>query len=483
MARKDDLPDSQIFNGKVSEGYQSSPRKNTATPMQPLQTAPVQAQPVAQTTPAYANPVQTEPVPQGNYQAYSAPTTNPYYAQAIGLQTNANNLTQQGYQAQIAAAQQAMAAQQNNYQRMLSDYENRVAIQKQAAEASRQAALQQALLGYGAQQDTVRQDADAAARQAYISRMLAQRDIGQQLDAMGYTGGLNESSRLKLLTNYEANRGNIITQRDRDLAALDLAMRNAEYQTAADIAQQNANYDLQGLQSVGDLYTAMMNAEISGNNNIANLQAAALNAQANGDNALASLYMKMAQEGLKASSGGSGGGSGSGGSSSKNEKKYTSEELSRMGNELVLLGPFNSDADAWKYIISNADGEERRYQIANQMLKSKVISNDMKTRLDRMIANGASSVVDDPYSIYGNEEFNPAGLVTVRKPETGKTKASELERALIKLRNSGAQTRDDQIRFLQTMEENGEITPEISEIIIVDYLGKDPKEGLLNAVR
>ena len=323
MAKRDDAPDEILRNGRFTRQEQPIQQE----PIQPVQQAPTVVQ----------NPMPTPETPpmQGNYAAYAK------YSNQLSAQNRANELRQQAAQQGLTALQNAnantlkgyeerLAALKRSQENTLSAYEERMRladqeanIRKQANEAARQAALQQALGNYGLQKNTLAQQADDAARQAYISRMIAERDLGQQLAAAGYTGGMAESSRLGLLTNYENNRNNILRDRDSNLAAIDLAMRNAEAQTAADIANQNAGFDLQNLSTRGNLYTAMLEAMSQGDTNLAGLYAQMLNAQSQGDtnlaNYLSNMYNQDAENeialaNLYAQMSGGGYGSGAGGS-------------------------------------------------------------------------------------------------------------------------------------------------------------------------
>lgn len=331
MAKRDDAPDEVLRNGRFTRQEQ------------PIQQEPIR--PVQQQAPTVVqNPLPTPETPpmQGNYAAYAK------YSNQLSAQNRANELRQQaaqqgltalqnanantlkGYEERLAALRRAQENTQAAYNERLRLADEEANIRKQANEAARQAALQQALGNYGLQKDTLAQQADDAARQAYISKMIAERDLGQQLAAAGYTGGMAESSRLGLLTNYETNRNNILRDRDSNLAAIDLAMRNAEAQTAADIANQNAGFDLQNLTTRGNLYAAMLEAMSQGDTNLAGLYAQMLNAQSQGDTnlanylgnmanqeaeneiALANLYAQMSGAGYGSGAGGSGGGSGTG---------------------------------------------------------------------------------------------------------------------------------------------------------------------------
>lgn len=374
MAKRDDAPDEVLRNGRFTRQEQPIQQE----PIQPVQ--PVQQIAQQQAAPTVVqNPMPTPETPpmQGNYSAYAKYSTqlsgmnraNELRQQAAqqGLTAlqNANANTMKGYEERLNALRRAQENTQAAYNERLRLADEEANIRKQANEAARQAALQQALGNYGLQKDTLAQQADDAARQAYISRMIAERDLGQQLAAAGYTGGMAESSRLGLLTNYENNRNSILRDRDNNLAAIDLAMRNAEAQTAADIANQNAGFDLQNLTTRGNLYTGMLEAMSQGDTNRAGLYAQMLNAQSQGDTNLANYLSDMANQEAEneialanlyaqmtgTAGGGSGGGTGSGSGrtgirSSKKNSDSSDEEVALQGNPLASAAssPLNSSA-------------------------------------------------------------------------------------------------------------------------------------------
>jgi len=199
---------------------------------------------------------------QGNYAAYS---TNPYAQDAITAQQNAI---------------EALLAQYDAQQRRLS---RQIKLSKQQAADARNAALEQSLSLYGQQQDQANRDAEAAARQAYISRMLQQRDLGQQLSAAGYSGGMTDSAYLRLANDYENSRNSIMNQRDQQLAALALAMQQERSQAAADIANTNAQFDLSYNDALADIAIARAQAEAEGNEALAKLYASMRDSAATGN--------------------------------------------------------------------------------------------------------------------------------------------------------------------------------------------------------
>lgn len=70
------------------------------------------------------------------------------------------------------------------------------------------------------QSEGLKKAASDAVRQAYVSRMIAERDLDQKLAAEGSTGGMSESARLRLKSGYEAERGKILRDLQDDLGGI-----------------------------------------------------------------------------------------------------------------------------------------------------------------------------------------------------------------------------------------------------------------------
>jgi hypothetical protein len=65
------------------------------------------------------------------------------------------------------------------------------------------ASVQQAINQLNAQKQQLGQQYDQLAKQLYIDRRMGEKNLPQQMAALGYTGGLTESSMLGLATNYQ----------------------------------------------------------------------------------------------------------------------------------------------------------------------------------------------------------------------------------------------------------------------------------------
>ena len=121
------------------------------------------------------------------------------------------------------------------YQKQLQDYQ-----QNQEDLLNRQyaAALEAAKLNLDNQKTQVNQQYDDLARQLYIQRRQQELNLPQQMAAMGYTGGITESSALGLQTSYADALRQGETQRINTIASLEQAIRQAELEGNQQLAAQ-----------------------------------------------------------------------------------------------------------------------------------------------------------------------------------------------------------------------------------------------------
>lgn len=110
-----------------------------------------------------------------------------------------------------------------------------------------QAAVQQAVNGYNAQIEQANKDTEELARQAYIASMLGQKNLDQQLSAAGYAGGMADSQRIQMQSNYENNLRDLETQRLEVVAELERAIQDAQLTGDIQSAQELQSY-LQQMQ-------------------------------------------------------------------------------------------------------------------------------------------------------------------------------------------------------------------------------------------
>ena len=142
--------------------------------------------------------------------------------------------------------EEAQAAQYGSFEDFLSGTGyDQYAEQTQAAI---KAAVQNAVNGYRSQIDTTNQDSDELARQAYIAKMQGQKNLGQQMAANGYAGGMADSQRIATETDYQNQLSEIEKQRLATVKELESAITNAQLTGDMQTAQELASY-LQNIQS------------------------------------------------------------------------------------------------------------------------------------------------------------------------------------------------------------------------------------------
>ena len=138
----------------------------------------------------------------------------------------------EAYQAQLRA--EAQAAYDRNMGALNDSFNNKMNALKDNYNST------VASLGdqYDYSKGEVNTDADRALREAYVNRMLSQRNLQQQLTAQGLSGGASETTMAGLRNNYGNARNNIETNRNDNLASL-----NNLYQT--NLADALSQYNLQ----------------------------------------------------------------------------------------------------------------------------------------------------------------------------------------------------------------------------------------------
>lgn len=170
---------------------------------------------------------------------------NQAHYDALGISGN-DSISQAAQQYIDQKRQEEQAAQYGSFEDFLSGTGyDQYAEQTQAAI---KAAVQNAVNGYRGQIDTTNQDSDKLARQAYIAKMLGQKNLGQQMAAGGYAGGMADSQRIATETDYQNQLSEIEKQRLATVKELESAITNAQLTGDMQTAQELASY-LQNIQS------------------------------------------------------------------------------------------------------------------------------------------------------------------------------------------------------------------------------------------
>ena len=132
---------------------------------------------------------------------------------------------------------------------------------------------------YNSSLSDINNDAENSLRQAYINRMLSERNLGQELSALGLNGGAAESTIASLLNNYGNARNEIITGQNKSRSNLyDTYMNNLsdalkQYNDArATLAANRASAEASAREKLSNAYqSGLTNAEESYRNALQNL--------------------------------------------------------------------------------------------------------------------------------------------------------------------------------------------------------------------
>lgn len=136
----------------------------------------------------------------------------------------------------------------------------------------------------------INSEATDAFRQAYVNRMLSEKNLGQRMAAMGMSGGAAESTLAGLINNYGNSRNGIQRTLDTNLGDLEMKyqgnladlynayqsqMASLANQRASQMAQLEMNLANQIASSGGDYFSALM----SNSDLLKNAMTNAVNAQ------------------------------------------------------------------------------------------------------------------------------------------------------------------------------------------------------------
>lgn len=164
---------------------------------------------------------------------------------------------QNQYQAQINELTSALNEYKNLYNGQSSSYAQALAEQKAAQEA----AVQQAVGALENQKTDTTNSYNDLFRQLYLNKMKNQKNIGQQMAAMGVNGGAAESTLLGMNAQYEdalrqGEQGRLDAIRDLDQAITDARLTGSieGANAAASTAKEQTNNYASVLQGLIDRY-------------------------------------------------------------------------------------------------------------------------------------------------------------------------------------------------------------------------------------
>ena len=189
------------------------------------------------------------------------------------------NQMYQQQQAQAQANRQAqMQAAQNAYDKNMAALNTAYQNRDNLLNKNYNSTLEQLAGTYNNSKDSLNQNAEAALREAYVNRMMNERNLGQQLAASGLSGGASETTRASMLNAYGNNRNAIRQDLGNNLSELEYlynqnresakqayndALINAASERAAYEMQLNDALANQQATSYANLYSGLANLDNS----------------------------------------------------------------------------------------------------------------------------------------------------------------------------------------------------------------------------
>lgn len=150
------------------------------------------------------------------------------------------------------------AALEKMYNDQLQSYRDAQAAQ----EAQQQAQTQQTINNLEAERPKINDQYKSSAAQAYVNKMIQQRDLPQRMAALGLTGGASETSQLKLNTMYGNNMNDLTKQRDSSTNDMNLRIANARAEGDNALGTIRNNFALQMAQAQAEYNERLAEAEL-----------------------------------------------------------------------------------------------------------------------------------------------------------------------------------------------------------------------------
>lgn len=116
---------------------------------------------------------------------------------------------------------------------------------------------------YNRSRESINRDSENSLRQAYINKMLSQKNLGQQMSAQGLTGGATETTLASMLNNYNNARNNINTTTNNNLYNLEGNYSDNISQARQAYNSAVASANLARAQQAMSLENALANNQIS----------------------------------------------------------------------------------------------------------------------------------------------------------------------------------------------------------------------------
>ena len=155
------------------------------------------------------------------------------------------------------------AAAQNAYDRGMNALNSAYDSQLSSLSSNLNETRNQLANQYNRSKQNITDDAANSLRQAYINKMLSERNLGQQMTALGLNGGATETTLANMLNNYGSARNNINTTQNNNLSNLEGNYSDNLSQAMQAYNSAVANANLQKAQQAMSLENALANNQIS----------------------------------------------------------------------------------------------------------------------------------------------------------------------------------------------------------------------------
>ena len=192
---------------------------------------------------------------RGSSSSSSSSTANAYNALLAAYQGQRNSYDEYLRQMREAA--------QNAYDRGMSALNSAYDNQMSSLSSNLNETRNQLANQYNRSKQNIADDAAASLKQAYINKMQNQRNIGQQMSAMGLTGGATETTLANMLNNYGNARNEINTTQNKNLSNLEGNYSDNLSQAMQAYNSAVANANLAKAQQAMSLENALANNQIS----------------------------------------------------------------------------------------------------------------------------------------------------------------------------------------------------------------------------
>jgi len=158
---------------------------------------------------------------------------------------------------------QMRAAAQSAYDRGMNALNNAYNEQLNSLNSNLSETKNTLLDQYNRSKKGIMDDAANSLRQAYINKMLSQKNLAQQMSALGLSGGATESTLANMANNYGNARSAINTTQNNNLYNLEGNYNSNLSQAMQAYNSAVANANLQKAQQAMSLENALANNEIS----------------------------------------------------------------------------------------------------------------------------------------------------------------------------------------------------------------------------